>query len=55
MNAVLQVSLDTYAESERKLHVTLYQNIINITKCSLILEFVVWKYQPTLQYNAMNI
>ena len=51
MNVVLQVSLDIYAESERSLHVTLCcWNIRNITNCLLSLAFVVWKYQPALQY-----
>ena len=47
---LLKVSLDIYAESERSLHVTLCWNIINITKCLLSLEFVVWNCRPALQY-----
>jgi len=50
---LLPVSLDIYAESERSLHVTLCWNIINITKCLLPLEFVVWNCRPALQYYRM--
>ena len=53
VNVVLQVSLSIYAESERSLHVTLCWNIINITKCLLPLEFVVWNCRPALQYYRM--
>ena len=47
---LLKVSLDLNAESGRSLHVTLCWNIINITKCLLSLEFVVWKYRPALHW-----
>ena len=39
-------------ESEKSLQVTLHWNLTNITKCLLLMEFVVWKYRPVLEYNT---